>query len=77
MSGLRAANICRVSDCGMPATRREMCTTHYQRWRRHGDPLVNLHPKVFRRIGEQIEEAGSLRWPMGHPREFELLDAHR
>ena len=37
MSGLRAANICRVSDCGMPATRREMCTTHYQRMRRHGE----------------------------------------
>ncbi len=68
---------CSVDGCDRRYRARGFCDLHYQRWRRHGDPLVNLHPKVFRRIGEQVEEAGSLRWPMGHPREFELLDAHR
>ncbi len=25
--------------CGLPVLAREMCSTHYQRWHRNGDPL--------------------------------------
>ena len=31
---------CSIDSCGGQATRRGFCTKHYQRWRRHGDPLV-------------------------------------
>lgn len=30
--------VCVVGDCGKPAKTRGMCSTHYSRWRRHGDP---------------------------------------
>ena len=30
--------------CGKPRHKREWCVTHYHRWWRHGDPLVNLSP---------------------------------
>ena len=31
---------CLVDDCADPARRRGMCGKHYQRWHKHGDPLV-------------------------------------
>lgn len=38
--------ICSVDDCEGPEYIRGWCTKHYQRWRKHGDPLklVN-HPR--------------------------------
>jgi hypothetical protein len=30
------------SACGDPILRRKMCSKHYQRWKKHGDPLVVL-----------------------------------
>lgn len=30
--------------CGRPRHKRQWCATHYYRWRRQGDPLVNLSP---------------------------------
>jgi hypothetical protein len=32
--------VCSVKDCGLPVLARGWCTAHYQRWRRHGDPLA-------------------------------------
>lgn len=31
---------CSVDDCGHPNLARSFCSTHYQRWRRNGDPLA-------------------------------------
>lgn len=36
--------ICSVDDCEKPAHARGWCPMHYQRWRQHGDPSVNLKP---------------------------------
>lgn len=33
-------NGCTVNGCDEPHEARGMCRTHYQRWYRHGDPLV-------------------------------------
>lgn len=33
---------CAVDGCGKQVDRREMCTTHYTRWKRHGDPRTVL-----------------------------------
>jgi hypothetical protein len=32
-------NYCSIENCGRPAVGYKMCGMHYQRWRRHGDPL--------------------------------------
>lgn len=45
--------ICSVDDCSNPATRRGWCSAHYQRWRRHGDPLVG---------GALVRYGGPLRY---------------
>lgn len=41
--------ICSVTDCGRPLVKphgRGMCNLHYQRWRKHGDPLyIRERPK--------------------------------
>ena len=31
---------CSVDECEMPARTRGWCNNHYERWRRHGDPLA-------------------------------------
>lgn len=35
--------ICSVDNCENSSYCRTMCTKHYERWRKHGDPLV-VHP---------------------------------
>jgi hypothetical protein len=40
--------------CGKPANARGLCSTHYLRWKRHGDPLLVLiggwgHPRTLGR----------------------------
>ena len=32
--------LCSVEGCGKPRKSRGWCSTHYERWRRNGDPLV-------------------------------------
>lgn len=32
-------NVCSIPDCGKPHVARGLCTAHYTRWRKHGDPL--------------------------------------
>lgn len=40
----KTKRICSVDGCngktGVPGTARELCAAHYNRWRRHGDPLA-------------------------------------
>lgn len=31
---------CSIPECGQPPRARGWCSTHYQRWRQHGDPLT-------------------------------------
>lgn len=38
----KADRPCDVEGCSKPVDRREMCTTHYTRWKKHGDPSVLL-----------------------------------
>ena len=35
---------CKVNGCERPAHSRGWCPTHYQRWRKYGDPLGNVRP---------------------------------
>lgn len=36
---------CTAAGCDRRATRRSMCSLHYQRWKVHGDPTVTLLPR--------------------------------
>lgn len=36
---------CTVSSCDRPLRSRGYCNLHYQRWRQHGDPFVNMHDR--------------------------------
>lgn len=38
---------CTIPDCGNPQNGRSLCSAHYTRWRRHGDPLASK-PIVLR-----------------------------
>lgn len=40
-----AEGICSIVSCERPVVARSWCSMHWQRWRRHGDPLVVIgHP---------------------------------
>lgn len=39
---------CSVDGCNRPRLARGLCTRHYQKWRKYGDPLASA-PKVIRR----------------------------
>lgn len=42
---------CEVAGCEKPARHRGLCSTHYKRWWRHGDPTKTLTPtRGFERI---------------------------
>ncbi|MET8404472.1 HNH endonuclease [Streptomyces sp900116325] len=40
----RTRKTCTAGDCGRPAVARELCNTHYTRWRKHGDPNFEQPP---------------------------------
>lgn len=37
---------CKVPGCDKPSRGYGWCHRHYMRWRKHGDPLVNLRPEL-------------------------------
>lgn len=37
---MATSRICSIPDCGKPEDKRGWCSMHYQRWRKHGDPLA-------------------------------------
>ena len=58
--------------CDRPARERGMCHRHYQRWRRHGDPLVVIRAPL-RRCMYCGKQTGSARWCSDHL-DLPLLD---
>lgn len=62
------SRICSVEGCGKPYWGRGYCSSHYQRWRRNGDPLAGRTPEGEpRRFYEEVvlayEGNDCLRWP--------------
>lgn len=57
---------CSVEGCDKPIRNRTWCSTHYSRWRRHGDPLIrrgvahHADPRV--RFMEQVQVDASGCW---------------
>ena len=39
-------NKCSIEGCEKPVQHRGLCTTHYKRWWRHGDPTKSLSKKL-------------------------------
>lgn len=73
------AGVCTIEDCTSPALARGWCAKHYNRWQRHGDPLVTSRQpptgpgathKVCPRCGDtkSLNEFG-LR-PSGRPKGY-------
>lgn len=60
---------CTIDGCDKPHYGRGWCSAHYQRWRRHGDPVGGRTPQGA--LTEFIEQAvayqgdGCLPWPYG------------
>jgi hypothetical protein len=52
---------CTIPGCPNPSNARQLCTMHYGRWRRHGDPLAGGPPKDIRR-GESEYLLGEIEW---------------
>jgi len=38
-------NQCSILDCLNPQQARQMCSKHYQKWQRYGDPLKTVRPR--------------------------------
>ena len=48
----KGKNTCCADGCERNASKRDMCEMHYQRWRKHGDPMTVGHkgrkqPKAY------------------------------
>ncbi len=52
---------CSVDGCDIPARSNGYCNTHYQRWRRNGDPEVDR-----RKTAKQCSVKGCYRMCVGH-----------
>lgn len=62
--------MCSIEGCDRPAYCRGWCATHYQRWRRHGDPLALANgrglPLIDRFMARtQRQPNGCLLWTGG------------
>lgn len=64
---------CTVEDCDGPSYCRQMCPAHYQRWRKHGDPLRggDVIRKVSKRndvcaVSDCDRNVESMRYCMTH-----------
>ncbi len=72
----RQKSICEIPDCGNPVKARGLCTRHYKRLRRHGDPLGGASFRAAR--GEPMEFIESalaantedcIEWPFSRDRD--------
>lgn len=59
---------CSVSGCDRPIDRRGWCTSHYQRWRKHGDPTAGRTTpgeplEFFREVVLLYDGDECLTWP--------------
>src|SRR5208337_856030 len=41
---MASLKLCAIEGCGKRAAMKGWCHSHYQRWRIHGDALVEMHP---------------------------------
>lgn len=65
-----AKRICAVEGCEKPVLKRQWCSAHYHRWKRHGDPLAGRpapYGEPLRWMRERLTYAddGCLTWPFG------------
>src|ERR1700752_992967 len=74
--------LCSFPGCTKPMNSRGWCKTHYMRWRKHGDPSINLRAENVGQRGttcslEGCDKQGTSRgwcgmhymrwWQNGHP----------
>ena len=63
------AKICAVDGCGKRVLARGWCSNHYARWRRNGDPLLDIAKRGqgLQWLREHVEYRGEqcLVWPFG------------
>jgi hypothetical protein len=60
------AKICKVDDCCNKAVARNLCTKHWSRWRRHGDPNVVTTEKLPEKCAvPDCERKPHSRWKRG------------
>ena len=59
------SRICSVDDCDKPARSAGMCSKHYARFRRHGDPSYSKHGEALKWLHANADhdEDGCLIWP--------------
>ena len=73
------SRLCSIPDCGNARYRRGWCQSHYERWKRHGDPTLGRTPNgealaYFENIVILHSGEGCLGWPYsvsarcGYPR---------
>ena len=46
---------CKIVDCKKNVFRRGWCAMHWQRWRRHGDPMVENQMSSIRTVDEKMD----------------------
>lgn len=59
---------CSIEGCGKPQRARTYCSAHYQRWKRHGDPLEGGTPtgepeQFYQDVVRPYEGDDCLIWP--------------
>lgn len=65
---MRPQRTCSIPDCNDRRLARDWCSAHYQRWRRHGDPLAGRAPPggdVAERFWAKVDRSGGpdACWP--------------
>lgn len=49
---------CKIDDCDRPARGRGWCSTHWMRWRKHGDPLTVMPPRAGNKRQDHCDVPG-------------------
>lgn len=65
---MAVSRLCSIQDCGKRAKARGWCVAHYERWKRHGDPLAGRTPvgepmRYFREVVLSYTGDECLLWP--------------
>lgn len=66
---MASKSICKIDGCDKPARARGWCVYHYNKWRRHGSPTVQLasRPTGARKFLDEVvlvhDGEGCLVWP--------------
>lgn len=64
---MATSRICSIPDCDKPALSRGWCSMHYQRWKKHRDPMALKYPSHARDFYERTvltyDKDDCLFWP--------------